>query len=322
MVGFGDSADSISDYVSSELTTLVPNLLKAGVVSIAIQRQPDTRIHCVLGDGTVAILTYEPQEEVLAWSKWVGDTGTGASVERAMVLPGATEDAVYYHINRTVNGSTKRYLEKWALESECDGDTGLHWIADCAASYTDTGRVTAADGWGHLVGASVVAWGDDTGQTDAGRDLSPDVAGVQTEYTVDTGGGIDISGTYSPGVHHLVAGVPFVPLWKSTKLAYAAEAGTALAQPKRVARIGFVLKQAHNNSLFFGNDTGNLDALHRTMDDGAVVDADKIYSHLDRPSMAFPGLWDTDSRIVLKGRPPRPVMVLAAVPTMHTEDKT
>jgi hypothetical protein len=489
MVGPGGQGSSFGDYEAFELTLLVPDLLAAGVVSIAVQRQPDTRIHCVLADGRVGILTYEPQEEVICWSKWQGDTGTGAAVEKAMVLPGVSEDAVFYHVRRTINGATRRYLEKWAMESECTGDTGLSWIMDCAKSYTDTGRSAIITGYAHLAGERVVVWADDTGQALAGKDLSPDVNGVQTLYTVDTGSGtvvvyedivptmtaattngvtisassenasnngeswrafddslatawedtgdyngvsslpswvkvdfgagnalaaaayairasssslaldnaprswnfqgndvdtgseaswttLDTGGdqtgwavserrvftvgapaayrfyrllvneiagggdntidltigeielfaraadgvTLSEAVHHAVAGLPYKADWKSTKLAYAAEAGTALAQMKRSDKIGFVLHETHNNGLFFGSDSGNLDPLPRSVD-GAVVDADKIHGHFDKAAMPFPGLWDTDSRIHLRAKAPRPVTVLAAVPTVQTNEK-
>jgi hypothetical protein len=232
------------------------------------------------------------------------------------VLPGTNEDKVYYHVNRTINGATKRYLERWALESESVGDTGLSWLADCAKSVSDTGRVSTLTGFSHLEGESVVVWADDTGQPNAGRDLSPDVAGVQTTYTV-TGGSIALTDSG----HHLVAGLPYTADWKSTKLAYAAQAGTALSQMKKTDKIGFVLYQTHRNGLFFGNDTGHLDALPRVLDNGALVDNDKIFESLDAAAMPFPGLWNTDSRIHLRAKSPRPAMVLAAVPTVATNEK-
>lgn len=313
MIGFGQGSDGFGDYETSELTMLVPDLLSAGVVSIAIQRQPDTRIHCVLGDGRVAILTYEPQEEVICWSMWETD----GLVEKAVVLPGTNEDQVYYHINRTINGVTRRFLEKWAMESECEGDTGYSWLMDCAVSQTSGSKLTTMNEINHLVGEQVVVWGDDTGQNGTGRDFSPDVAGVQTTYTVDTGGNI----TLPYGVRTAVAGLPYSAHYKSTKLAYGSEFGTALAQVKRVDKIAFVLYQTHNNGLFFGNDTGHMDALPRVNDEGAVVDADKIFSAYDEAAMPFPGLWKTDSRICLKAKAPRPVTVLAAVPTIGTDEK-
>ena len=312
MIGFGQS---LEDYEANELTMLVPDLLSVGVVSIAVQRQPDTRIHCVLANGTVAILTYEPQEEVICWSMW--ETTSGDAVERAMILPGTNEDRVYYHIKRTINGATKRYLERWATEAESEGDTGLSWLSDCAKKFTDTGRATSLTGFTHLAAESVVVWGDDTGQSYPSKDYSPDVVGVQTTYTVSGAGVI----TLTEAAHHAVAGLPYTADWKSTKLAYAAEAGTALAQMKRVDKIGFSLYNTHHNGLFFGNDTGKLDALPRTLDGGTEVDTRKIYPVADAVAMPFPGLWNSDSRIVLRGKSPRPVTVLAAIPTVRTSEK-
>lgn len=312
-VGFGQGVDALGDYQVNELTTLVPDLLTAGVVSLAVQRQPDTRIHFVLANGKVAILTYEPKEEILCWSMWETD----GTVEKAIVLPGTNEDKVYYHINRTINGVTKRFLERWASESESEGDTGLSWLADCAKSYTDTGRsAILTDIATHLVGESLVVWSDDTGSI-PGVDRSPDVAGVQTTYSPDTGGDI----TLTVDVHHAVAGLPYTADWTSTKLAYAAQAGTALAQMKRVDKIGFVLYQTHNNGLFFGRDTGSLDPLPRKADGGATVDADKIYETFDQVAVSFPGQWDTDSRVHLRAKAPRPCTVLAAIPTVQTNER-
>jgi hypothetical protein len=319
MVGFGSTSQTLGDYEGTELTLLVPDLLKAGVVSIAIQRMPDTRLHCVLADGTVGILTYEPNEEVICWQTWT----TQGAVEKAMVLPGLAEDAVYYHINRTVNGATKRFLEKWAKETECLGDTGLSWLADCASSYTDTGRTnTLADIAPHLPGANVVLWGDlDTGGTPF-VDLSMDTGsdGSQRLYAVDTGGDITLSLTN--GLHHAVAGLPYSAAWKSTKMAYAAQMGTALTMKKRVPQLGLALYKAHNYGLYTGYDTGSeaVQPLPRMIDKGAQVDPDKIFATLDQAQFATPGPWDEDSRVTLRAKAPRPMTVLAAVPAVDTNE--
>jgi hypothetical protein len=316
MVGAGTQGSTFGDYESYELTLLVPDLLEAGVVSIAIQRQPDTRLHCVLTDGTVAILTYEPQEEVICWTTWETD----GYVEKAVALPGVTEDAVYYHVRRTINGATKRYVEKLALETECFGDTGLNWLMDCAKSYTDTGRTTTlTDVATHLVGQSVIAWGSlDTGSTPH-VDLSPDVNGVQTTYTVDTGGDVVLTGL-TEGVHHAVVGLPYHATWKSTKLSYGAEAGTALNQVKRPAQIGFVLYKTHNRGIEFGSDTGRLDPLPK-MIEGAVVDPDQIFETFDQIAVSMESTHNPDARIFLRAKAPRPCTVLAAVPSVQTNER-
>jgi len=292
------------DYQSQELTLLVPDLLEAGVTALAIQRQPDTRIHFVLGDGRVAMLTYEAAEEVLCWSL----IETDGVIEKAMVLPGVDEDQVYYHVRRTIDGTTRRYLEKWALESECQGGA-LSWIADCGASYTGTATTTIPN-LGHLDGKDVVVWAD-------GVDMTPDDAGGEQQLFTVSGGAITLPAAKT----NVVVGLPFNADWQSTKLAYAAAAGTALAQLKRADHIGFVLANVHNNALFFGRDFANLDPLPRLIDKGAEADPDRIFAEFDQASMPFPGLWDSDSRICLRAKAPRPVTMMAAVPTIQTNDK-
>jgi hypothetical protein len=324
----GPAQNTIADYEVFDLTLLVPDLLKAGVRSVAVQRQPDTRLHCVLGDGTVAILTYEPNEEVICWFTWVTGNPDPESrtgwVERAMVLPGLSEDAVYYHIRRTINGTTRRYLEKWAMEAECQGDTGLSWLADCAVAYTDTGRTATIPGLSHLAGEDVIVWADDTGAAsanphwpDAGKDLSPDVDGVQTTYTVDTGAG---NITLGESVHHAVVGLPYRARWRSSKLAYAAEMGTALAQQKRAPQLALSLYRTHNAAIRFGSDTGRLDPLPRNIA-GAAVDADAIFDTLDKVAVPMPSTWHPDTRLVIEARAPRPATVLAAIPTVVTHER-
>jgi hypothetical protein len=320
MVGPGVSASAVNDYESSEMTILAPEILKPGVVSIAIQRQPDTRIHCVLSDGTVAILTYEPQEEVLAWSKWVTDTGSNSAVERAMVLPGIEEDQVYYHVRRTIKGATKRFLERWALESECRGDTGLSWLADCAVSHRDTGgTLTVADFAPHLGGQTIAVWANDTGQSNSvGKDMTPDdTGGTQQLLSLDTGGDLTLTDS---GWKHLVGGLSYRADFKSTKLAYGAQGATAMTMKKRVARLALVLNQTHNNALFVGSDTGHLDPLPRIDDEGAQVDANKIYTEYDKLAFPVDGDWDEDSRLYIRAKSPRPATIMAALPRITTNE--
>ncbi len=273
----------------------------------------------MLADGTVGILTYEPNEEVICWQTWT----TQGSVEKAAVLPGVSEDAVYYHTNRTINGTTKRFLEKWAKETECFGDTGLCFIMDCASSYTDTGRTnTLADIAPHLPNTHVILWGDlDTGGTPF-IDLSPDTdtGGAQRTYLVDTGG--DIALSLTNGLHHAVAGLPYTAAWKSTKLAYGAQLGTALTMKKRVPQIGLALYKTHCSGLFTGYDTGSeaVQPLPRMLNKGAVVDPDQIFATLDEAPFATPGPWDEDSRLTLRAKAPRPCTVLAVVGPVDTNE--
>jgi len=106
------------DYETGDHTKLIPEIGEPGLSRMAVQRQPDTRLHCVRGatDGTVGLLVTDPLEDVKAWVDVESSGGVNGIIEEVAVLPAAGEDAVYYIVKREIDGSTKRYLERWATE--------------------------------------------------------------------------------------------------------------------------------------------------------------------------------------------------------------
>jgi hypothetical protein len=82
---------------------------------MAYQEEPLAIIWCVRGDGQLIALTYQREQEVVAWHRHIigGSFGTGnAVVESVAVIP--TEDSeyeLYMIVKRTINGATTRYVE-------------------------------------------------------------------------------------------------------------------------------------------------------------------------------------------------------------------
>jgi hypothetical protein len=107
------------DYASKELTRLKPEMCAAGVKSVAIQRQPDTRLWFVLNDGIAGVLTYEREDDVVAWTPVV----TPGNFETVAVLPGTDEDEVNFVVLR----GSSRFIEKLAKKSEA----GIGAISKC-----------------------------------------------------------------------------------------------------------------------------------------------------------------------------------------------
>lgn len=283
------------EYESSDLTTFYPEAGDSPITHIAIQRQPDTRIHCVRADGTVTILLHDKAEDISCWVK-----RTGGTVEDIVMLPGATgdgEDAVYYLVNRTINGSTVRYLEKWALESQCQGGT-VNRQVDSHVVGTVTGGVMT--GLTHLEGETVAAWVN-------GKDVGT--------YTVSSG---QITGVTEDGSS--CVGIAYTAQFKSSKLAYASRMSTALAEKKSVKTLAVILRNAHFQGLQYGRDFNNLDNLPKVKDGTTTAD-DTVYSEFDEESFSFPGVWDTDSRLCLQAASPRPCTLLAAIIGVETNDR-
>ncbi len=284
-----------NDYRPVDISELAPEITQPSVVKLAIQRQPDTRIHCVRGDGKVAVLVKDQAENTLAWVL----VETDGIVEDAFVLPGTIEDSVYYSVKRTINGSTARYLEKWALESEGRGGV-TNKLADSFVYYSGAATTTIT-GLTHLEGETVVVWGN-------GKDLGTAV--------VASG---QITGL-SESVTTACVGLAYTADFLSTKLAYSAAMGTALVQTKKVSQIGIIARDMHASGLQFGPSFTELYDLP-TVKDFQEVDADTIHVDFDAPTFPFGGHWNSDSRIAMRAAAPKPVTVLATVVGIQTNDK-
>jgi hypothetical protein len=214
------------------------------------------------------------------------ENASTTAIEDIVVLPGSAgsgEEAVYYSVKRTINGSVVRWLEKWSLESECLGGTlskniDSHVVGTVAADGTMSGLT-------HLEGEPVVVW---VNGVDAGT------------YTVSSGA---ISAVTTTG--SAVVGLSYTAQYKSTKLGL-------LMSKKNLTRLGIIAENMHYQALTYGKDFSSLDALPMTQDGGTIAD-DTVHTKFDEETFSFDGVWDTDSRLCLQGESPRPVTLLAAV---------
>lgn len=294
-----------NDLISDDLGKLIPEIFISGIKRVAVQRQPDTRVHVVLNNGTTVILVVDRVEEVKCWVTFQTEEGAGI-VEDVFVIPKVEEDYVYYQVKRTVNGATVRYLERFSFESECVGGT-LNKQADSFIEYSGVSTTTIT-GLDHLEGKEVVVWGD-------GVDLSPhDDDWVQTTYTV-TGGSI----TLATAVENAIIGLPYKGQYKTIKLTFAVR-DTALTQVKKVSSLGLILEDAHPRGLRYGPSFDDLDPLP-LVENGTSIDINAIYSSYDEEPVEFDGCWDTDSRVCLEMYAPRPCTVLAMIISMVTNEK-
>lgn len=295
-----------NDYVAEDLSKLVPEIGEPHLHGLAIQRQPDTRVHCFRENGTVAVLVFDPTENVTCWL----DIETDGEVEDAITLPGDDEDRVYYLVKRTVDGEDVRYLERWALESECVGGT-VNKQADSFVTFTNSPASATVSGLDHLEGEDVVVWADGKCLKDADGEIETfTVASGAISLTND---GVAYEATTG------VVGLPYTARYKSTKLAYAAGNGTALTKVKKIDRVAMILANTHAKGLKFGQsfDADDMNSMP-DIESEALVDPDSIWGHYDEDSIEFPGDWNTDARLCLEAKAPRPATMLACVLDMET----
>ncbi len=301
---------SAYDYGSQQLSQLCPEIGSPGIIRMDVQRQPDTRVHFVRSDGTVALLVFDKIENVICWTEVESD-GAGGLIEDVVTLPGDSdedEDHTYYLVKRTINGATSRRLERWATEAECTGLDQLCLLADSYITYTGA-PATVITGLSHLEGEEVVVWADgaDVGTND-NSDGSTDLI-----YTV-TGGQI----TLATAASNVVVGLPYRARFKSGKLATMLQLprGTALTKHKTINQLGVIAVNLHPKGLKFGTEFDNPDNPLNDMpsiEQGTTVPANTIRTEYDEEAFIFPGYWDPDLRLCLQAQAPRPATVLAAI---------
>lgn len=143
------------DYSAHDLTRLNPEIGKVGFLDLAVARQPDTACYFPRADGMCAVLLYDPDDEVVAWWRIM----TLGAIENVCVLPSDTgyEDRVYFVVRRTINGVTRRFIEKLAPRDNCLGGM-VNQLLDSHVVYQ--GAPSATISLPHLPNTSVIIWAD------------------------------------------------------------------------------------------------------------------------------------------------------------------
>lgn len=273
-------------YTTSDLSALAPHICQPVITNFAVQRTPETRIHTVLNDGTVALFMHLETEDLKTWVNVI----TNGFVEEAFTLPGTEEDEVYYVVRRTINSATVRYLERWAKASEAIG--GLANKQADSFYYYNGVATTTITGLLHIEGATAVVWAD----------------GIDIGTKVVSGGAI----TLTTAASKVIVGLGYTARFKSTKLASSVKDMTSRG---RVVSLGVVLANTHAQGLQYGQDFEHLDPLP-LVEDGAEIDVNAIRTQYNYDYFALNGSYMSDSRLCLLAAAPRPCTVMAAAITM------
>lgn len=120
-------ADGLDD---DELSIWAAHLFEGRkVVAWAHQTTPRSVVWLVMSDGAVLSLTLQRVQQVLGWARH----DFGGSVEDVTVVPEGEREGVYFIVRRTINGQTKRYVERLAdrdvdeVAEACHVDSALRY---------------------------------------------------------------------------------------------------------------------------------------------------------------------------------------------------
>ena len=173
---------NVEGFVAPDLTILAEDITGDGITHMAYQQEPDSVVWAVRADGVLLGLTYQRDQQVVAWHQHpIG--GTNAEVESVAVIPSADgkSDELWASIKRTIAGVTVRTVEY--LNDSIYVDSGLEYSGSPTATLS---------GLGHLEGQSVQVLGDGAvfpNQTVSGGSItlseSVSTAAVGLAYTTE-----------------------------------------------------------------------------------------------------------------------------------------
>lgn len=166
-IGYDIDRDS---YLSKNLTDFAEHIVLSAVTEITYSQEPHSVIWTVQTDGVLAGCTLVTAQNVLGWHRHVigGTFGSGSAVvESAVSIPTQTEDhdQLWVIVKRTINSTTKRYVEFMEEPFE-DGDAlsdGFFVDSGLTATGVTTNPISGLD---HLEGEIVQVLGDGAPQTD------------------------------------------------------------------------------------------------------------------------------------------------------------
>lgn len=283
------SSTSTASSSTTTTTTTAPEVEEYGITSVAFQKNPDPILWATRTDGTLLSLTYEREQNVLAWARH--PMKTGDTVSSVAVIPGASEDEVWLVVARSIDGSTVYYLEQ--MQPRDFGDYQKNaWFVDSGLSYDGADADGIVTGLDHLEGEEVVILVD---------------GAVAPRQTVASGS-VNVGSAITSKA---IVGLPFRYTLQPMRFDLDLN-GTTKGTLKRFAEVVISFFETLNAE--YGEDTSSLLKIDWRTEETygsppALYSGDKVVTH--------EGGFSVDDPLVISSDDPTPCTVLALIPRVN-----
>lgn len=309
---FADDITFGSRLISKDLTVVSEPMTKRGLTAIqtAWQEEPNGILWVLLNDGTLSAMTYNREQEIVAWHHHElsnnADADAFGDVESIAVIPSGdgTHDELWAVVKRTINGGTKRYMERlaadWLPASSTDRDSmpfmDSHLIFDFSSNKTVVEGLTHLEG----VNVDIIIDGHNAGNMSV------------------SSGQVDVSGIDATGGQNFVIGCTYHARMKSLPPEGGSAFGTSQGQPKRLVYLDARFVNSLTVQFGFEDDNADLEA----------VSDDNGTSGLSGTGAVFTGTkrlitnhgFDNESRYVITDAFPYPMTIACVVLKLETNE--
>lgn|SRR5574343_396745 len=144
--------------VTVDLSILADHLGQNKFKRIVRQEEPFNILWAITESGDLCGLTYLRDQQVVGWHSHILG-GEDVVVKSVATIPGTKESELWLIVSRTIDGSTKQYVERLTQFFRDDVDDEDAFFVDCGDTYSGTPETTIS-GLAHLEGETVVAYAD------------------------------------------------------------------------------------------------------------------------------------------------------------------
>lgn len=117
-------------FTTEDITIRSNHITGSGIKRFDYQQNPVSIIWALREDGQIAKFVYESNQDVNCWTRFKTD---GIIEDIAIIPSGKEYDEIYFIVNRTINGATKRFIE--VLEPNFSYNNIDYIYSDCSLTY-------------------------------------------------------------------------------------------------------------------------------------------------------------------------------------------
>ena len=300
-------------YDQTDVSILGKHLFQSRIVSMAYQEVPDKVLWCLVGDGTLAAITFSSEQEVAAFSRH-DVTGT---IESLAVIPNLDDnrDELWLEVQRVVNNAYCRTVEwmdsgmpqaipvtlgnadnlesKRVQEAHYMRQNAVYLDAAVVFDKTNEDDGTELSGLEHLEGKEVSLFAD----------------GVVFPSQVVYNGKI----TVPNNVSHLVVGLEICSQFMPQNIYIPNEYGSGIGQKQRINHVLLTLYLSGGGQIG-ENENSLTDILYRQVD-APMNEAQELFS--GNKEILFNGSTtqkEQAANFLIQTKSPLPLNILAFVP--------
>ncbi len=257
----------------------------------------------VVDSNTIKLAASQAQAEIAATITLADASSAGtqylkqdAKVDTVITIPATNADEVWMIVERTINGSTRRFVE--ALTSKFNTFTGSTKVGCVFAdsSLTFDGTATASlTGLNHLEGQKVSILGDGS---------------VYSDQAVASGA----VSSLSPTVIRATVGLPYISTVKTLRPEEGGDDGTAQGRTKRVFEATFRFLDTLGAE--YGSNVGTFNEVQFRTGSTPMDISPPLFS--GDKTVNFHGSWETEGQVTVRQTQPLPFELTSVVTKIIT----